>query len=228
MFQAFWGGSEETQVVFCQHQCDHLNPADCFHLLCYHYHCPCRLCREEKESNILGWDATRRSSSVFNSQQGSWRRICAATGVELGCEREEGRKVPPLLDHHHLSLHLNLLHNNLFLIKHYLYSGRHKFVCIELKCHEYFLTDMFLLPSISKHILTLNSTNVCKQNKETRSFNSNHHFMWSRPEIMLLSQCFELIFHRSLQACFLVVVRKFTKDSWHYFYNCHNWSKAES
>merc|ERR1712018_113222 len=124
---AFCGGDEEAQIVFCQHERDHLNPADCFHLLCYLYHCPCVLCREEKESNILGWDATCRSSSVFNSQQGS-----AATGVKL----KEGRKVPPLLDHHHLHLHLHLLHDHLVHISHYLHTGRLKPLWIELNSYQ--------------------------------------------------------------------------------------------
>ena len=43
----------------------------------------------------------------------------------------------------------------------------------EPKNHEYFppcsicLTDMFLLPFISIHVLTFNSTNMCKQNIKT-------------------------------------------------------------
>ena len=123
MFQAFCGGSEEAQVFFGQHKSDNLNPSDCFHLLRVLKN-PYHLWWEEKESHLLGWDATRRSSSVFNSQQGSWRRICAATGVELEWEWKEGRKVPPLLDHHHLHLDLHLLHHHNKNICRHLHSSR--------------------------------------------------------------------------------------------------------
>merc|ERR1711934_1164374 len=47
----------------------------------------------------------------------------------------------------------------------------------EPKNHKYFppcsicLTDMFLLPFISIHVLTFNSTNMCTENIETGSFN---------------------------------------------------------
>merc|ERR1712080_768189 len=105
------GGGEEAQVVFCQHERDHLNPSDCFHLLLV-LNRPCPLSREEKENHLLGWVATRRSSSVLH---------CATSRVKLECRREEGGKVPPLLDHHHL--HLHLLHNHIHHIKCRLYTA---------------------------------------------------------------------------------------------------------
>ena len=131
MFQAVWGGGKEAQVVFCQHERHHLHPADCFHLLCdlsYHYH----LHREEEENHLLGRDGTRRSSSAVHLQEGSWRRICATRRGELEGEREQGGKVPPLLDHHHLHLHLHLLHNHLYSVKRTLHTERRKPMWIDL------------------------------------------------------------------------------------------------
>ena len=131
MFQAVWGGGKEAQVIFCQHERHHLHPADCLHLLCdltYRYH----LHREEEENHLLGRDGTRRSSSAVHLQEGSWRRICATRRGELEGEREQGGKVPPLLDHHHLHLHLHLLHNHLLGFKRTLHTGRRKRMCIDL------------------------------------------------------------------------------------------------
>merc|ERR1712126_303370 len=52
---AFCGGDEEAQVVFCQHECNHLNPADCFYLLRVLHHSTWHLYREEEENHLLGW-----------------------------------------------------------------------------------------------------------------------------------------------------------------------------
>ena len=131
MFQAVWGGGKEAQVVFCQHERHHLHPADCFRLLCDlidHYH----LHREEEENHLLGRDGTRRSSSAVHLQEGSWRRICATRRGERKGEREQGGKVPPLLDHHHLHLHLHLLHNHLLSVKRTLHTGRRNRMWIDL------------------------------------------------------------------------------------------------
>ena len=153
MFQAFWGGGEEAQVVFRQHERDHLNPSDCFHLLRVLWR-SYPLYREEKENHLLGRVATRRSSSVLH---------CATSRVKLKCGREEGGKVPPLLDHHHLHLHLHLLHNHLHHIKRTLHAGRWKYLWIDLNSYQTYLptylllcsiclTDMLLLPFISIYV----------------------------------------------------------------------------
>ena len=175
MFQAFWGGGEEAQVVFRQHERDHLNPSDCFHLLLV-LDRPCRLYREEKENHLLGRVATRRSSSVLH---------CATSWFELECGRGgKGGKVPPLLDHHHLHLHLHLLHNHLHRIKCRLYTGWRKHVSHWLDLNSYksnsmmYLFNWYVFVNFHlKHVLAYNSTNVCKQNKETGSFNFIHNFI---------------------------------------------------
>ena len=187
MFQAFRGGGEEAQVVFCQHERHHLHPADCFRLLCAICCNRCHLHREEEENHLLGRDATRRSSSAVHLQEGSWRGICATRRGELEGEREKGGKVPPLLDHHHLHLHLHLLHNHLHGVKRTLHTGRRKRLSIDLNlpissifCHVVFVWLIcFCYLSFPYMYLKLNSTNMCKQNKEARSFNLNHHFRWA-------------------------------------------------
>ena len=131
LFQAFWGGGGD---IFGQHESENLNPADCFILLCFRYKCPWRLFWEEKESDVR--DATRTSSSSFHYQEGSWRRICASTEVELEWEWKEGGKVSPLLDHHHLHLHLHLLHDHLHHFKCWMYTTRRKPLWIELNSYQ--------------------------------------------------------------------------------------------
>ena len=141
MFQAVWGGGKEAQVIFCQHERHHLHPADCLHLLCdltYRYH----LHREEEENHLLGRDGTRRSSSAVHLQEGSWRRICATRRGELEGEREQGGKVPPLLDHHHLHLHLHLLHNHLLSVKRTLHTGRRNPMWIDLNLESQVFSAM--------------------------------------------------------------------------------------
>ena len=96
--------------------------------LTYHYH----LHREEEENHLLGRDGTRRSSSAVHLQEGSWRRICETRRGELEGEREQGGKVPPLLDHHHLHLHIHLLHNHLHSVKHVVHTGQREHMCIDL------------------------------------------------------------------------------------------------
>ena len=91
----------------------------------------CHLHREEEENHLLGWDGTRRSSSAVHLQERGWRRIRARRG-ELKCEREEGGKVPPLLDHHHLHLHLHLLHNHLHCVKCTMHTGWSRPLLIDL------------------------------------------------------------------------------------------------
>merc|ERR1712088_1099887 len=120
---AVWGGGKEAQVVFCQHERHHLHPADCFHLLYLLKCCSSSLLREEEENHLLGRDGTRRSSSAVHLQEGSRRRICATRRGEGEGEREQGGKVPPLLDHHHLHLHLHLLHNHLLGVKRTLHTS---------------------------------------------------------------------------------------------------------
>ena len=185
MFQAVWGGGKEAQIVFCQHERHHLHPADCLHLLCdltYRYH----LHREEEENHLLGRDGTRRSSSAVHLQEGSWRRICATRRGELEGEREQGGKVPPLLDHHHLHLHLHLLHNHLLGFKRTLHTGRRKRMCIDLNLRilsifrlVVFVWLMFKLPFISNFhtYINIQQHKMRKQNIETRSFNSKHNFL---------------------------------------------------
>ena len=131
MFQAVWGGGKEAQVVFCQHKRHHLHPADCLHLL-RDLRFDSHLHREEEENHLLGRDGTRRSSSAVHLQEGSWRRICETRRGELEGEREQGGKVPPLLDHHHLHLHLHLLHNHLYGFKRTLHTGRRSLMLINL------------------------------------------------------------------------------------------------
>ena len=144
MFQAVWGGGEEAQVVFRQHLGHDLNPADCFrllHLLSNH----CHLHRQEEENHLLGGDGTRRSSSAVHLQERGWRNICARRD-KLEGEREEGGKVPPLLDHHHLHLHLHLLHNHLHCVKCPMHTSQSRPLLIDLKpsissiiCYELFV-----------------------------------------------------------------------------------------
>ena len=145
MFQAVWGGGEEAQVVFRQHLGHDLNPADCFrllHLLSNH----CHLHRQEEENHLLGWDGTRRSSSAVHLQERGWRNICARRD-KLEGEREEGGKVPPLLDHHHLHLHLHLLHDHLHCVKCTMHTSRSRSLLIDLNIlsiSSTFSNDLFV------------------------------------------------------------------------------------
>ena len=175
MFQDFWGGGEEAQVVFCQHERDNLNPADCFHLLC-DLSTPCHLHREEEENHLLGRDGTRRSSSAVHLQEGSWRRICATRRGELDGGREEGGKVPPLLDHHNINLHIYLFHNHIQHLKYCMHTSWCKLLPWEidlilpiLPCCIC-LTDMFLLPFSFHPCNSFNLTNMCKLNKSAKLF----------------------------------------------------------
>merc|ERR1712037_443583 len=73
---------------------------------------------------------------------GRKRRICETRRGELEGEREQGGKVPPLLDHHHLDLHIHLLHNHLHSVKHVVHTGRRELMSIDCIC-SICLTDMF-------------------------------------------------------------------------------------
>ena len=178
MFQAVWGGGEEAQVVFRQHLGHDLNPADCFrllHLLSNH----CHLHRQEEENHLLGGDGTRRSGSAVHLQERGWRNICARRD-KLEGEREEGGKVPPLLDHHHLHLHLHLLHNHLHRVKRTMHTSWSRPLLIDLNlsissifCYELFVWLMWFC-YVSFLFMCYPWTAqiyACQTNKETQSFN---------------------------------------------------------
>ena len=92
---------EEAKAVLREHIGDDVDPADGLHLLPLLHHLD-HLHRQEEEGHRDGF-----------GRGFPWTGTFAKTGRCTCHWRLKGRKVPALLDHHHLHLHLHLLHHHL-------------------------------------------------------------------------------------------------------------------
>ena len=92
---------EEAKAVLREHIGDDFDPADGLHLLPLLHHLD-HLHRQEEEGHRDGF-----------GRGFAWTGTFAKTGRCTCHWRLKGRKVPALLDHHHLHLHLHLLHHHL-------------------------------------------------------------------------------------------------------------------
>merc|ERR1712218_487641 len=83
-----------------------------------------------------------------------------------------GRKVPPLLDHHHIHLHIHLFHNHIHHLKCCMHTSWCKPLWIDLILTMLpcciCLTDMFSLPYCFHPCKSFNLTNMCKLNKSAK------------------------------------------------------------
>ena len=92
---------EEAKAVLREHIGDDVDPADGLHLLPLLHHLD-HLHRQEEEGHRDGF-----------GRGFAWTGTFAKTGRCTCHWRLKGRKVPALLDHHHLHLHFHLLHHHL-------------------------------------------------------------------------------------------------------------------
>ena len=164
MFQAVWGGGKKAQVIFCQHEHHHLHHADCVHVMWPHLPLPPAQGGRGEPSPWTGWNPKEQFSrppsrgKLKENLCNKTRRARRWTGTGREGSSSTGSPPPPSPPPPPSQSPTRFQAHSAHRPEE---THVHRF---EPKNLEYFppcsicLTDLFLLPFISIHVSTFNST----------------------------------------------------------------------